>query len=195
MNSQISTDVYFKPTGAHQYLKFNSCHTRSIKLNIPFSHALQLCTIIDDRQIKATAFGNEGSSPARGYPAKCNDYRIERAKAILQAELGNVQMIKEDETAFVATQSCKPHTVAAWSNNLWCHENEQMAGKGTKYNKLIENKTPTIKHKGHFNTRQVYCKTNPDKSTKWGHKRWGTCLTLQEISYVTLLLLGKKKSN
>ena len=47
-NNKLLTDVFYKPTDSHDYLPFNSCHPRHIKINIPKTLARIICTIVDD---------------------------------------------------------------------------------------------------------------------------------------------------
>ena len=44
----ISTDIYFKPTDTHLYLKFKSCHPKHTKINISFCLASSVMTIVSD---------------------------------------------------------------------------------------------------------------------------------------------------
>ena len=44
--SSIDTDIYFKSTDSQQYLIFDSCHPKHIKLSIPYSLTRRLRMII-----------------------------------------------------------------------------------------------------------------------------------------------------
>ena len=46
--NQLLTDIYYKKTDSHDYLPFNSCHPRHIKINIPKTLARTICTIVQD---------------------------------------------------------------------------------------------------------------------------------------------------
>ena len=50
----ISTDIFHKVTDSQQYLIFNSCHPKHTKINIPFSLAKRLCTIVSDKSVLLT---------------------------------------------------------------------------------------------------------------------------------------------
>ena len=41
----ISTDVFVKPTDAHSYLNYHSCHSPHIVRSIAYSQALRICRI------------------------------------------------------------------------------------------------------------------------------------------------------
>ena len=47
-NNKLLTDIFYKSTDSHDYLPFNSCHPRHIKVNIPKTLARIICTIVDD---------------------------------------------------------------------------------------------------------------------------------------------------
>ena len=51
-NNKLLTDVFYKPTDSHDYLPFNSCHPRHIKVNIPKTLARIICTIVSDPERK-----------------------------------------------------------------------------------------------------------------------------------------------
>ena len=52
INTSISTDIYFKSTDSKQYLNFKSCHPKHTKVNIPFSLARRICTIVSDISVR-----------------------------------------------------------------------------------------------------------------------------------------------
>ena len=41
-DDKLNTDMYHKPTDAHQYLSFISCHPSHVKKGIPYGQALRL---------------------------------------------------------------------------------------------------------------------------------------------------------
>ena len=51
-NTSISTDIYFKSTDSKQYLNFKSCHPKHTKVNIPFSLARRIWTIVSDISVR-----------------------------------------------------------------------------------------------------------------------------------------------
>jgi len=48
-NNIITTDLYAKPTDAHNYLDFYSNHDKHVKVNIPFNLASRLVAIVSDK--------------------------------------------------------------------------------------------------------------------------------------------------
>ena len=68
VNGAFQTDVFSKPTDAHQYLNFKSCHAPHIKKGIPYSQALRLkrsCS--DDNNLKKRLQELKGYLVKRGY--------------------------------------------------------------------------------------------------------------------------------
>jgi len=47
----IVTDIFYKITDFKQYLNFKSCHPKHTKINIPFSLARRICTIVFDKAL------------------------------------------------------------------------------------------------------------------------------------------------
>ncbi len=108
-SNEITTSVYYKPTDSHQYFTFNSCHPRHTKLNIPYSQARRLCTIIDDKDelnSRLTEMSNFFSE--RGYPAGIIKMGIEKAKSISQAELRRTREKTVDENVIAMVTTHNP---------------------------------------------------------------------------------------
>ena len=69
INTSISTDIYFKSTDSIQYLNFKSCHSKYTKVNIPFSLARRICTIVSDISVRNVRLKELASSLIdRKYP-------------------------------------------------------------------------------------------------------------------------------
>ena len=49
INSQIITNIYYKPTDTHQYLHFKSYHTENCIKSIPYTLIHRIHTIIMDK--------------------------------------------------------------------------------------------------------------------------------------------------
>jgi len=72
----LYTDLYCKPTDAHNYLAFDSAHPEHVKLGLPYSQLLRvrrICTKLDDYDDNAVIIG--AHFRRRGYP----DNIIEKA--------------------------------------------------------------------------------------------------------------------
>ena len=67
--TKITTDIYYKTTDTKQYLHFKSSHERHTKVNLPYSLARRICTIITDKDIRELRLKElEKSLLERGYP-------------------------------------------------------------------------------------------------------------------------------
>ena len=50
----LNTDLYTKPTDAHAYLQYESCHPPHIKKSLPYSQAIRLCRICNKQDERLT---------------------------------------------------------------------------------------------------------------------------------------------
>ena len=107
--TSISTDIYFKITDSKQYLNFKSCHPKHTKINIPFSLARRICTIVSDtntlhiRLIELALLLIE-----RKYPVQVIKTGIIKAMAIPRSTLLKVkEKTMENITPFVSTYNPK----------------------------------------------------------------------------------------
>ena len=66
VDGRLITDIYHKPTDAHSYLNFNSCHPRHMFRSIVHSQALRYRRIINDDQLL-----REGLHKLTGYFLDC----------------------------------------------------------------------------------------------------------------------------
>ena len=55
---EFSTDVYSKPTDAHQYLNFGSCHPPHVKRGIPYGQGLRLKRICSSEEVFERRLGD-----------------------------------------------------------------------------------------------------------------------------------------
>ena len=87
-DGQLQTTIYTKPTDAHQYLSYNSCHPTHQKKSIPWGQALRLrriCSTVEEY--------NKHSSELlknlldRGYPTKIVEEAIKNARSISREQL------------------------------------------------------------------------------------------------------------
>ena len=69
INTSVSTDIYFTSTDSKQYLNFKPCHPKHTKINIPFSLARRICTIVSDISVRNVRLKELASSLIdRKYP-------------------------------------------------------------------------------------------------------------------------------
>ena len=88
VNGAFQTDVFSKPTDAHQYLNFKSCHAPHIKKGIPYSQALRLKRICsDENNLKKRLQELKGYLVKRGYDSGFVESQFSRVKGIGRTSL------------------------------------------------------------------------------------------------------------
>ena len=194
-DGKITTDIYFKPTDAHQYLKFNSCHPRHIKHNIPYSQAIRFCTIIDDEHTKKQRLKEmKWFFLARGYPSQLVDQGINKAKSIPQCELRKTRPKEnEDVTAFVTTHN--PGNPSLWplvQTTLDVMKTSKRLEKVLNTTKIIKSKRQPPNLKAILTHAKFTTKSIAGGSSKCGDKRCGTCPHIQETFNITITSTGER---
>ena len=79
-NGNIQTDIFYKQTDSHNFLRWDSCHPKHTKMNIPFSQARRICTIVsnaDQRNIRLNEL--KAFLRAQKYPESVIDNGIKKA--------------------------------------------------------------------------------------------------------------------
>ena len=85
---KLHTTLYTKPTDAHLYLHYNSCHPKHQKESIPFSQALRIrriCTEINDFEFHTNLMKEHFLT--RGYPRQVVESAISKAKSLNRNDL------------------------------------------------------------------------------------------------------------
>jgi hypothetical protein len=102
-NGDIVTDLYCKPTDAHLYLDYSSCHPHSCKNSLPYSQALRIRRICStDELFEKRCAQLKGHFINRGYPASEVAFQINRARVRDRGELLKRKVCTRDaRTAFV----------------------------------------------------------------------------------------------
>ena len=86
-DGQISTSVFYKPTDAHCYLNYESCHPQSCKNAIPKSQFLRLRRICsDDQDFRAQSDKMKSFFVKRGYPRKVLDRAFTSVSRVNRSE-------------------------------------------------------------------------------------------------------------
>ena len=74
IEGSVITNVYEKPTDAHSYLNYNSCHPRHVFRSIVYSQALRYRRIINDNGLLEDALKDlAGYFTQCGYPSELID--------------------------------------------------------------------------------------------------------------------------
>ena len=82
-NGAFHTEVYSKPTDAHRYLNFKSCHPPHVKRAIPYSQGLRLRRICNSDNVFEEKLGElKGFLVKRGYCSDYVDNQFERVRGV-----------------------------------------------------------------------------------------------------------------
>jgi hypothetical protein len=109
VDNQIKTDLYSKPTDAHNYLLFSSAHPRSCKQSIPYSQFLRvrrICTDISDFDKHVITLGQHFLR--RGYPLEIIEQAAIKARgldrpSLLAPKTANIITEADDKIVLVTT--------------------------------------------------------------------------------------------
>jgi len=106
--SNLSTDIYHKPTDSRRYLNFKSCHPSHTKRNIPYNLARRVAMIVEDKEIRQIRLGElYGSLIDCDYPSKLCTDAINKFSTIDSTELrkNTSKQINKDIICFVNTHN------------------------------------------------------------------------------------------
>ena len=79
----LHTDVYSKPTDAHQYLNYKSCHSPHVKRGIPYEQALRFKRICDSDEVFERRLDDlRGFLVNRGYEKDFIENQFNRAREV-----------------------------------------------------------------------------------------------------------------
>ena len=82
---RIWMDLYTKPTDTKRYLLYGSAHPKHCKINIPFSLARRICTIVESEQVKEKHL-RELKDRMQKYPLEVINKGIAKARSIPQTK-------------------------------------------------------------------------------------------------------------
>lgn len=87
-NQQIKTDIFYKATDTHNFLRFDSCHPKHTKISIPYSQAKRICLIVSDEQRRDKRLKElEQFFINQKYPKNIIKKGIERARNVDRTQL------------------------------------------------------------------------------------------------------------
>ena len=108
-NGLLSTSLYTKPTDAHLYLSFDSCHPYTQKKSIPYSQALRIRRICSDiGEFNRHTDHLKHYLLARKYPILLIDEAISKARAIDRQSLLYPDPRSTDDPTFTAVTTYHP---------------------------------------------------------------------------------------
>ena len=87
-NRDIQTDIFYKETDTKQYLRFDSCHPKSTRINIPFTLARRICLIVSEESQRHVRLQQLQQYLKRlKYPNSVIQTGIEKAKELKREDL------------------------------------------------------------------------------------------------------------
>ena len=111
-DGKISTSVFFKPTDAHCYLNYESCHPSSCKDAIPKSQFLRLRRICsDDKDFGIQCNKMRSFFTKRGYPDKVLDRAVSSVSRVNRREAMEPR-VKSTSDRVPLVLTYHPHNVA-----------------------------------------------------------------------------------
>ena len=160
VDNQIKTDLYSKPTDAHNYLLFSSAHPRSCKQSIPYSQFLRvrrICTDISDFDKHVINLGQHFLR--RGYPLETIEQAVIKARrldrpTLLAPKPANIITEPDDKVVLVTTYNPYDNSVRTISDKNW-----DILGKSTNSAFLHEKRLMTA-YRRPTNLRDILVKAD-----------------------------------
>lgn len=174
----ISTDIFFKQTDSKQYLNFKSCHPKHTKVNIPFSLARRICTIVSDSSLLRERLIEMASILVhRRYPIEVVKAGITKALQIPREQLLKVRKCTEvNITPFISTHNPKKTELyGILKQNINILENDDTMKRIINNTKIIKCKRqlPNLKR---ILTKSKFCERDcPKTVSKCNQPRCGLC--------------------
>jgi len=162
-NTEINTDIYYKETDSKQYLNFTSCHNKHTKINIPFTLAKRICTIVSNDKLKLKRLNElKHSLIQRKYPQSIINTGIKKALSIPKHELlsKSTQKDKSNIIPFISTQNPKNKELfGVLKNNIDILQTDPVMNKIISDQKIIKCKRqpPNLKRlltKSYFSSQE-----------------------------------------
>ena len=192
--NKILTDIYYKPTDSHQYLRFDSCHPRHIKVSIPYCEARRLCTIIDDEDTKKRRLEEmKEFFIARKYPTKLINDSIKKACSIPQNILRTTKTKNTtDIIPFVSTHNPKnPNIIPQIRAQIDILKKDSKMKKVLEKSKFIASKRQPSSLGKMLVRAKFSNKTEEGGSFKCNHKRCSNCKYINETKSINITSTGK----
>ena len=142
-DDSLKTDLFCKPTDAHNYLLYSSAHPRSCKTSIPYSQFLRIrriCTHLDDFDKHAKIMGTHFLR--RGYPLHLIEEAVIKVRRMDRTTLLTHRPTskEQDDNKIILVTRYNPHDNIV--RNL-AQKNWDLLGKSTKTHFLHEKKLMT----------------------------------------------------
>ena len=129
-DGMLQTDLYTKPTDAHNYLHYRSAHPSHVKNNIPYSQFLRLrrlCSQEEDFVARCTDMTNH--LKCRGYPSNIISKALEQVHKISRSQsLQYQQKTQTQRVPFVVTHNPHNPPLKKWFRDFlpYLHSNPRL---------------------------------------------------------------------
>ena len=183
--TSIITDIYFKSTDSKQYLNFNSCHPKATKINIPFSLARRICTIVSDTDVLKIRLQELASIlRSRQYPIEVIKAGILKALRIPRNILLNTQKeVDENITPFISTYNPKNREVfGILKTNMDILKQDDAMNRLMKNTKIIKGKRQLPNLRRILINSEFHENTTSPCVSKCNEPRCGLCKNIIEGS-------------
>jgi len=187
-DKHIITDIFYKVTDSKQYLNFSSCHPKHTKINVPFSLARRICTIVGNKTILKQRLSELANILIkRQYPKEVIKTGLKKALEIPRHQLLCVKKKSHEQILpFISTHNPKNKNVFGIVK-----QNLQICNNDTKMKNIISD-TKIINCKRQLpNLKRFLIKSefkeqhHQPKVSKCNDIRCGLCDYLIEGAYFT----------
>lgn len=188
----IETDIYYKTTDSHNYVPFSSCHPHHTKLNIPYSLARRICTIVEcDEKRNQRLLEMKNFLQQKGYPLKVIQDATEKAKQHKREDLLTSDLcdkkVNKDILTFVSTYNPNNPNVQEGIDTALSILNSSNKMKSLmKDTKIIKSKRQPPNLKRMLTSAKFTTSENSCTVKKCGDKRCKCCSNIQEASTITI---------
>lgn len=178
-NNIVTTDIFYKKTDSKNYVPFVSCHPSHTKVNIPFTLARMICTIVDDDETKSMRLSElKCNLKRKGYPPNVINTGIAKARAIDITELRSPKNVVENANPITFVQTHNPNNRQVTS---LIHDSIGLLKMDDQYREKLENSKLIKCKRQPPNLSRILCKSRFDsqkidfKVKKCGDTRCRCC--------------------
>ena len=186
--SNITTDIYHKPTDTFNYVPFYSCHPKHTKQNIPYNLARRICTIISKKDLRNTRLAELRTRlKEKSYPQSLIEHGIKKALTIPINELREPKkQLNNSKIILPLVTTYNPNNHNTFPEIKARYE----LFTGARMKKL-KDETTLINSKRQANnlkrilTRAAFTENKPETGTKkCGSSKCGTCKYMLEAKEI-----------
>jgi len=190
-DGHIETDIYYKATDSHNYVPFSSCHPHHTKLNIPYSIARRICTIVENDEKCDQRLGEmKVFLQQKGYPLNVINDATHKAKNHNRMDLLTPVPHKKSHKnvlTFVTTYNPNnPNIQKGVDTALAILDSSSKMKSVMKNTKLIKSRRQPPNLKRMLTTAEFSSTARSYAVRKCGDKRCKCCNHIREASTITV---------